>query len=470
MKHPKMVGLILAILTLLLSGCGQIPEETTPSSRIPVTTETQLTAAQKYANACKVVDEASHLLLTYSVSETRNIKGAQYPKSVSGTAAYQNIHQSTMTSVVEETLKYGTYENKYKEVYCDETAYVEVSNCYFSADLTVQAFIDRQIPAILLDQGLYTSITAEPLESGTLLTFTNPVALESWLCPENTATLVSAKGTALLDSNGVLTQTTYQAEYSYLDVQYVYDVTVKVTVPKALDLSGWHPEHFENATSLSDIRVPKLLMQVVGDVYSSQSLRCEAKESIYSEAIPVSQQQLSHYQLTGNDATLSATMQYTTTLSDYRGDVSTTTQVNQFQNGVFTTSINGGTPTVQPQITSQMVRHNCEDAILSALFATKYISGASVQESPEHYRLELRGNDAFVSDFMVGITQFLKVDLDKQADSALTTEASGYVVIDRATGLPTSMGLTLNRQHTINAVPYRLNYQLEHTIALSETD
>lgn len=467
MKHRTLAGLFCAILALLLCSCSHTPGETLPDSTGNSTTEIPLTAAEQYANACSVIAEAEHLLLTYNVSEVRNVNGASYTKSTTGTATYQNIYQDSMTAVVEETLKYGAYENTYEELYCDKSAYVLVGNCIFSTPLATSAFVDRQIPAVLMDGALYESIIAEPSEAGTLFTFSLPTGLERWLSPGETATLVTASGTATLDSGGNLNQSAYRATYLYQGVEYVYDITVKVSVPKALDLSGRHPTHFQDTAPISDIRIPKLLMQVVGDVYSSETLSCNAKESIYSEAISVSQDRLGAYELSGTGGALKAKMTYAITLSDYRGNVSATTQEHLYQDGKFTVSLNGGEPSVQPQISPQAVRQSCEDAVLSALFATKYIQSATLWEEDGYYHLELSGNETFVSDMMVGITQFLNVDLESLCDSALTNEATGYVMIDSTTGLPTAMGLFLNRQHIINTIPYQLTYRLEHTVVLS---
>ena len=467
MKRRILTGLICGIFAFLLCSCSQPTGDIEPSDTGNFTTETPLTAAEKYANACKVIDEAQHLLLTYSFSETRNVNGAAYTKSATGTATYQNIRQDSMTAVVEETLKYGTYENTYEELYCDKSAYALVGDCIFSAPLSASAFVDRQIPAVLIDGALYGSIVAESAEAGTLFAFSQPAELERWLSPGESAALVTASGSAMLDSNGSLAESSYRATYLYQGVEYVYDVTVKVSVPKALDLSGRHPTHFEETTPISDIRIPKLLMQIVGDVYSSETLSCEAKESIYSEAISMSQDRQGIYELSGTGAALNAKMAYTFTLSDYRGDVSISTQEHLYQNGEFTVSLNGGEPSLQPQISPQTVRQSCEDAVLSALFAAKYIQSATLQEEDGFYRLELSGNGTFVSDMMVGVTQFLNIDLESLCDSALTNEAAGYVVLNSATGLPTAMGLSLDRQHIINTVPYQLTYRLEHAIILS---
>ena len=63
----------------------------------------------------------------------------------------------------------------------------------------------------------------------------------------------------------------------------------------------------------------------------------------------------------------------------------------------------------------------------------------------------------------------MQVDLDNQATQSNTLSAGGYLTIHKETGLPVSMGLYLEREHTINDIPYRLTYQLDHTLELSGT-
>ena len=69
---------------------------------------------------------------------------------------------------------------------------------------------------------------------------------------------------------------------------------------------------------------------------------------------------------------------------------------------------------------------------------------------------------------MENISQFLQVDLDEKATEKKTVAAGGYLVIDRETGLPTAMGLNMERQHTIDGITYTLTYSLDQTMALSD--
>lgn len=458
--------MLCAGLLLTLFGCSNNPADTTVPSTAP--TQPPLSALEQYELAQVEINGADNLILTYTISEDRRINGDSYTETVSGSASFSNVGQDSMTAVVEESLQYGAYDSAYTEIYCEGAAFVQVNDSYFSASLTAQEFVDRQLPAVLLDGSLYASVSAQHQEDTTVISFTDAAGLENWMEGAGEAELIYAEGTAILDSTGTLVQTAYQAEFIWGAARYTCDVTVRVTAPKSLDLGARHSEHFQNSPVLADIGVPKILLKVVGDVYSSQSMSCDALEAIYSEAIPAAYTQKSKYYLTGSEETLKAGAEYVITLSDYRGDISTKTQVDSFQDGVFTTVSNGGKPVQQTEVTAQAMRQYCEDAILSAVFAPKYLSEAVLRDDGDHYYLELQGNDAFASDLMTGIVQFLQADLDAQAEAFKTTEAGGYVTIDKATGLPVSAGLSFVRLHILDSVLYQLTYRLDQTLVISE--
>ena len=164
-------------------------------------------------------------------------------------------------------------------------------------------------------------------------------------------------------------------------------------------------------------------------------------------------------------------MEYTTISSDYRGNFSTTTQLDRFENGVFYSTADGKEPEIQENVTDQEVEQSCEDAVLSALFATKYLSGATLQRDGDSYRITMTGNEAYVNDLMQGIAEFLKINLDIHTqEGGITADASGYLILDAETGLPTAMGLSLERSHVINTVTYALKYSLDHTVSLMATE
>lgn len=460
-------GLALLIclgLTPALFGCANHTDTTEPN----VTQTQPLTVAQKYEKARAAVDAAQNRILVYTAIQTREVGDSSYKRTTKGKASFSNVGQDSMVAVVEENLQYGTYESSYAETYCGGKAYVQLAEAGFAAELTPAAFVARQLPAALLSSSCYEELT-EAIDDGmTRIYFRKSVAPEGWALPQSNAQLLSAEGEALLDETGALVQTVYKAEFLVGQTRYLYDVTVQVTLPKSLDLGAIHGEHFENLPVLTDIRAPKLLLGTVGDIFAMQTMTGTAVESIYSEAMSVSYMQESNYSLSGEDEKLTAKAEYEITLTDYRDEATVTTQVDTYENGVFTSSVNSADPEINPEVTAKQMHQYMEDAILSAVLAPKYLHNAWIEETETHYRLVMQGNANFVTDLMVGIGSFLDADLDKQAESAQTTVSDGYLTIEKETGLPVAMGLKLVRQHTMQSVSYQLTYQLEQQIDLTE--
>lgn len=463
MKRLLLPCIFGALLCIFLCAC--IPAD-------PGVTEPQLpeNPAELYASSITPIQNANDLVLKYTITCVRTVGQQDFTESVSGTASYSDFLKSSMTAVIEETLKYGSYERTYEELYCSEKAYASTAGNHFSCQLTPQEFYARQIPALLLTENLYASISYGSNPDSTEILFSDPAGLENWLGADKDAQLLAASAKVTIDQNGVLSSSSYEAQYTLEQTQYAYRVSLQVTTPKSLDLSAHHSDHLVDSAPLSDLDILKLLMRTVGDVYSANTLSCQAVESIYSEAIPLSWVQTGSYYMHQEADKLSAQLEYNTTSSDYRGDFSSKTQCDRFDNGVFHSSVNGNEAQIQENVTAQMVEQSCEDAILSGLFAAKYLSGATMQREGNSYRLTMTGNDAYVNDLMQGIAAFLQINLDTHTQAGGTTDASGYLILDVQTGLPTAMGLSLERFHVIDTVNYALKYRLDHTLSLIDTE
>ena len=183
-------ALVLCILALLLAGCHrEVPETTPPVTTIPIA------PLEQYDRARQPVDQAKNLILSYSMAETRTVGANALPRTVTGTASYSKIGKTTMTAVVEETLRYGSYTTAYTEAYCNRTAYAVVNGCYFSSKMRASVITARQVPAVLVTGSLYGTVTREYADNTILLTFTQPKQLESWVTTED-VTLIRATGAA----------------------------------------------------------------------------------------------------------------------------------------------------------------------------------------------------------------------------------------------------------------------------------
>ena len=457
--------LFCGILLLTLFGCYQQPPEETTVMTTAQTGPTMSTV-EKYLLGCSSIKSAHNWKLNYVSEEKRTVGLESYDRIVSGTASYSKLLGSDMEAVVEEQLSYGMYHSAYLEVYCDENTYVQVNGSNFKQKMTPEAFLERQIPAILLDSSLYQTVTETVSEDSTIIDFSNPTAMEKWAAVSK-AQLVSANGRAVLDSVGVLKESNYHAVYLLGETQYEIKVHMQVTAPQTLDLSSIHQEHLKDSEEISNVDVPKVLLQVVGDIYAGNTIQCNAKESIYSQAIPVLYSQKSKYHLTGAEEKLNAYAEYQVSITDYRGDASSNTWMESFVDGKYTTTRENVTDTA---VTGQQMRQYLEDAILSALAAPIYLENADIQEKDTLYRMELTGNERFVTDMVKNIASFLQVDLGSKATETKTISAGGYLTIDKKTGLPLSMGLYLEQEYTMDSGIYQLTYQMDQSMTLSETE
>ncbi len=468
MKRMKRIwALALCVCALMiLAGCAEKPDPTTiPTTAAP--TEPPLTPREKYDLAQEAIQNASNWILNYTLEETRVVGEDTYTETAQGTASFSKLNQADMVAVVEEQLSYGTYTSAYREVYCEGAAYAQVNESSFTAEMTPEQFVQRQLPAVLLSSNLYRTVAETVNADTTVLSFSQAKGAEHWLGDGNIQ-IVQGTGTATLDNTGMLKETTCQVEYMLGDVRYTVNAVVRVTAPPALDLGATHQQHIRNSIEIESLDVPKMLLRAVGDVYATGRIYCDAVESIYSDAVQIAYSQRSIINMTGMDEELCARAEYMIHMSDDRGNVSAKTQIDAFENSVFSSSQDGEKPVQNPNVTAQQMRRYCEDVILSALAAPKYLKNASLETKRDSYRLEIEGNHDFVMDMMANISQFLQVDLDEKATGKKTLSAGAYLVIDRETGLPTAMGLNMERQHTIDTVTYRLTYSLEQTMALSD--
>jgi len=405
-------------------------------------------------------------VLTYQFSRSRTVNAQTFSEKVSGTASFSSIGTEEFDSIVEESLTYGANTSTYEESYCEGNAYCRVNGYTFSTPTTADAFIQRQLPAALLNENLYASIAAKATEEGSTLTFSAPTAPEDWIS-DLPITLINAVGTAQLDTGGHLVLTTYSAQYAIGSVSYSLEVSVRISTPQALDLSIVHPDHAAGCVQIASLDTPKFLLRCVGDLFTSNTFSSAAKESIISQAVPMTQIRDGAYSLTGGGADIAAIIRNSTEHLDYRNQSVTTQEERTFLSGLYTYIGNDGTPVPDPTVTATQMRTQIEDAILAALFALNYISDAQIAEVGDAYHITFTGNAAYCADLSNTLQTFLNVDLDGTADSFEDTAAGGHLTIDKASLLPISLGMNFSRIHSFGKVDYTLSYELIHTLNLT---
>lgn len=467
-SFTKLLTVVLCLS--LLAGCGgKAPTESTAaSSSLP--TEPNLTQEQiidLYRSAADPILWAKDLTVTFSYEEARTVGGEVYTETASGTASYMGLNTASMYALVEEKLTFGTYEADYQEFYTDGCAYTAVMGHTFATDMKGTEFVDAQLPAVLLDPKLYSSVSAELVDGNTVITFSGATALEAWATQSNQAQLTAATGTATLDASGNLLRTAYQAQYTCGTAEYSLNATAAATAASAPDLSGQLPTVPESCASVSHLDIPRSILQAVGDIYTAQAISASSTETLYSDAFAATRTQNSSVDTFGTVSGFMARITDAVSVTDYSDITTTNTQTMTFRDGVLTYTVNDGDPNRQPGVTVEQMREDCEDMILSSLFALEHISDAAMEVSEDLLYITFTGNDLIAQDICTGIYNLFQSNLDNYATSYTTPVNSGYLSIDKHTGLPTSMGIYLIRTHVFDNVYYDLTYQLDRNLLLS---
>lgn len=456
MRIANCKWLITAVLAgVLLTGCAEKPVETTPSEPI-------MQADAFYSAGKSAVEAAKNLILEYTVQETRKIGDNTLTKHIAGKASYEAYGQADMTAWVEEKLDFGYYQCSYQEVYYGEKAYASVNDSSFWANQDPDAYISRQLPPVLLTPKKYRTIVYGE-EPGTVL-FSNPKGMEAWV---GKGRLLEASGKAVLTEEGQLQMSSYTVRYQKGAAEYTLDVTVQVMTPEQLDLSSVRQQE-QSGPWLADLDAPRYLVQVVADVYAAQRISCELAETITSEAVSLTYERTGEVLVQGRENMLQAQVWNASKLSNNRGAITENTQLEQFENDVYTVSVDGSEPARNGSVTATAMRQYCEDTVLSGLLAVKYLRVASVEKEGNLLHLKLGCDENFRKIMTQHLKDALQVDLDAVAQNMENHSSGGYVTIDTDTGLPVQMGMFLEKSHTIGGISYRLDYRLEEKLVFTE--
>lgn len=456
----KRILLPILCLTAFLFGCTSpepAPVETTQLATAPT-----IDGAAAYHAAREAVLEADNRVLTYGMSTVWTQGQQRVTDSFTGTASLAGCLGDALTAVIEEDLSYGSY----RESFDAGVSYIRSGSSVFRGETSSEAFLQRQMPAVLLDDGLYRE--AETLQDGAQwrILFSGAAGPESWADVPQDARLLSASGEAVLDADLALVKTGYTLSYEIGGRVCTVTAQVQVSTPKELNLEDHFQDRFDNCPLLADIRVPRMMLQTVGKIFSATGFEAEISESIHSEILNFTHNKESSINISGKDAGMDAAINTHLVVSDYRGEVSNTQMGEVFAEGRYSSWINGGNHAYDPSVTAQQVRQYCEDLLLSGLMASKYLSDATLTQGEEEMVLTMNASDMFAADIMAHLTAVLQADLDSRATSIQTPEAQGYLVLEEGTGLPTAMGIHFRRNHTVDNVTYALNYDLTETLNL----
>ena len=303
-----------------------------------------------------------------------------------------------------------------------------------------------------------------------MLTFSEASAPESWTGIDQSCVIrISAQ--AVINADGRLVESRYSISYRSGTAVIESSVTSSLNtdfVPTLLpfpDTSGF--------VEIANPDIPKLLEQATGYVLQASSVTSSVTEKIVCNATGLMRTQntaLDMY-LDGND--LKARLQRASQFVDYTQGGATTNldQVELFLDNHYTIDKNGET-TSNSAIDATYMLTYCQDTLVFPILLPKYITGMTVADNGDTWVLKF-DTTRELSDVIrtITITSLYGKDnaniLDNMASSYAVNYTSGYLVLDKDTGLPMEASLRYSGTHTIAGYAYELSYELTQTYDLT---
>lgn len=470
----KLIALLLcAAMLLSLAACTPSPAEPTT---VPTTVPTEPQAQDIYAQACDALDGLSDVTLELVVTTLVTVDGDEFSERSTQTLTYGARGTEEAVIVMEESLEFSVHSEDassddddseptlYKEICYQNTVYAELDETYrFRGPVEADAAALRYTPVVLLDSGLYGTITSEPAENGTLIRFDQPTAGESWAVPQNSE-LVEASGTALLDAEGKLTQMDYTVTYEY------GPSLVTVTVQsKPLDTAktAAAPENSSSYTPIDCIDAVSINIRSLYNLFQADSLTFNSTESIFCEAAAVMWSYSYQVDMHGRKKNTIAKIDTSGYFMDYsENDMEEYEREETYRNNKLTTVINDGLPSSE-SFSWEDVRAYTADILMAGITDFGDWENVTATDMGSVYYLEFQLSENFGNSMQNYIVDSLWDDpsfLVKLASKYENTELTGYYSIDKYTGLPVAFGYYYKGVHTIDGYDYEMWMQVDESI------
>lgn len=465
----KLIALMLAmVMVLSFAACSsEGTAQTTAPTEItvpPTTTEPEPDAAELYRQAARAVEAASSLLVTYTIEKEMTLGADTYLET-------EEVTVSLLNPGSEEFLAQATRDFAWDDLYYADVTefwgegsfYSSVASSNRTAEMTQEAFVQRYLPAVLLDPGLYTSVEFTDADT---VSFTGATGLEAWLADDR-LTLVEASGTADLTSEGVLGECTYQVVYTQSGVEHRMEVSLHPQISAVSPALPDHPDQFASVESPDAIIAYERLL---GLLLQTTDYSTAINNTTVVSAGGVALSEVISIDLYGTGKDLAAEYEYASTVMDLydSSELDSYNVVETFKNSTYTYSENGGTEipdrTVNASLVESWLLNDLSSNILlnSAVDTMKFTDLGAV--SLLEFTLTEEICESYTTD-LVGVL-FENANILNELASGYRTELCDYYIgIDNATGLPTLLGIEYLGWHTIDGEEYGLALEQNQTFS-----
>ena len=472
-KSSKLISLLLcAAMLLSLVGCTAKPAETTaPTTQPPTTAPTEPAADELYAQARKALDEMTDISLELVITTLITVDGDEFSQESTQVLTYKGIGTEDPVICQDESILFSVHSTEksdeesdpllYKEIWSQGTVFAEMQNTYrYSGPVEADTLANRYAPVVLLNAGLYGSVTGD----GDTLIFEQPTAAESWAMPEG-AEMVEASGTVTLNEQDQIDEMTYSLTYTYGPAEYTLEV---VSSPMDTARNIAHPSSPDSYTALTYVDALISLTRAGALLAQADSFTTSSLESMFCQAAGYLQNQSTVVNVHGRQDSTKAKFETGIFARDYgNNETEDYEQEEVYKNGKYTYTVNDGLPTTQSGITWEDIRDYAGEIALSGMLGPDDWQDATVTDMGSVLMIEFRLNENFGNRTQNSICEMLWNDpsfLYNLADSYENAELTGYLSLDKFTGIPVSAGYYYEGIHTIEGTEYPLTFQFDQSI------
>ena len=475
--------LLCVAMVCSLAGCAQdAPEMTTAAptteSNVPTTTAAaEIPPEELYAQGRAVLDSAENMTLDLVITTYRTVAGDEYSEQSAQTLTYQRIGTAESAIAMSEDLTFSVHNEDYdpnsgdhaayhyEEIWYQGTVYAAWEDTYlFSGPVDAEEIAFRYTPVVLLDAALYGSITAEAGDGGTVITFAQPTAAESWAMPGE-AELVDATGTATVSAEGKLEQMTYSVSYIYGTTEYTVEYT---SAPRDVAETVAAPADTGAYTAVDYVDALKWCMNSSMMFLQADSIVSSSLESLVSEAAGLMRNQSNQTYLHGRREDTVAKFETSIYAMDYSTMESDEYELEEtYENGKLTTVENGGLPTTASGYAWEDIRTYAFQYALSGMKDMGFWAGATATDMGSVLLIEYEFNENFGNTVQNSVCEMLWGDagfLLELSSEYRNGDLNGYLSVDKYTGLPVAAGFCYEGFHTIDGYDYAMSLQYDQSI------
>ena len=463
MKRKRLFALFLGLaLIFSLCTCNQEP------SRDATEPPTEDPALALYAQAADAVEALTDLQLELTTHKKTTLGIDHYDYESTQTLNLAGIGSDAFTASLTEDVEVDTYDDHLEEYYADGVLYVTVDGENFKGNMDSQKYLRQFAPAVLIDESLYSSVFSAPEGDGQRITFAEPTSPEGWAMPAG-AQFVDAKGSALLNAEGALVETTYAVTYRQAGAEVDLEVS---SVPTAPAEAPKAPDDGESFTELEYIEAIRLYDTAVMYLCSTASATSAVNETIVSQAAAYTWAQQAKMDFYGTGAAHMAKIETAMTVAQEGGGTTASTQTELYQDGIYTVSVDGGESQTDKGISNSDMLYYVQGMLLENIVALDYIDSVKSSDVGGLIYLEFGLSDEYGDQINEWINEFLFEDgqfLNDLASRYTTLGTAAYMVVDPVTGFPVALGQEYSGTHTIDGVDYNQAFALSQTFQVSST-